>query len=299
MLIARLGLETARIPHADRHGLIWLEYGNLVVENGNLHFIAAKSNLFDAGNYAIPFQNISLFLMGPGTTVSHDALRLLCRHQCGLIAVGENGVRMYSSQPLGPNDSLYARRQALLWSDPKGTRMDVARAMYAKRLMEIFPGENINVLRGLEGARVKEMYSLLASKYQIRWNGRKYDRSNPEGADLPNQAINHAATAVEGAAMIAVAATGTLPQLGFIHEDSSNAFCLDIADLFRHDFTVPIAFEAVKNHEKDASMTIERHVRKLAGKAFKNKKLIPSMIDSIKDLLNEKASKDSLIERIP
>jgi CRISP-associated protein Cas1 len=286
MLIHRLGLDTARIPHSDRYGLLWLEYGNLVVEDGNLHFIAAKSLHMDAGNYAIPFQNISIFLMGPGTTVSHDALRLLAIHKCGLIAVGENGVRMYSAHPLGPNDSLYARNQAQLWSNPE-SRLFIARKMYALRLNEIFPEANINVLRGIEGARMKEIYAQLANRYQIKWHGRKYDRINPDSTDLPNQAINHAATAVEAAAAIAVAVTGTIPQLGFIHEDSSNAFILDIADLFRHNFTIPIAFEAIKLIEKDHSYTIDRHVRKLAGKTFKEKKLISKMIDSIKELIIE------------
>ncbi|CUI16746.1 hypothetical protein PNK_1129 [Candidatus Protochlamydia naegleriophila] len=284
MVIRRLGLETARIPHVDRYGLLWLEYGNLYVEDGNLHFIAAKSSHMEAGNYAIPFQNISLFLMGPGTTVSHDAFRLLARHQCGLIAVGENGVKVYSAHPLGPNDSLYARRQATLWGN-LDSRLYMARKMYALRLDEIFPDANINVMRGIEGVRVKEMYNQLAKKYQINWCGRKYDRSNPGAADLPNQSINHAATAVEAAATIAVAAIGAIPQLGFIHEDSSNAFILDVADLFRHNFTIPIAFEAVKELERGNGSDIDRQVRKHAGKVFKEKKLISQMITCIKDLL--------------
>ena len=53
------------------------------------------------------------------------------------------------------------------------------------------------VLRGIEGARMKETYARLAAQYGIRWAGRRYDRQHPQQADLPNQAINHAATAVE------------------------------------------------------------------------------------------------------
>jgi CRISPR-associated protein Cas1 len=288
MLAGRLGLETARIPHSDRHGLIWFEYGNLVVQDGTLHFIAAKSATLDAGDYCVPFQTISMILLGPGTTVSHDAFRLMARHGTALVAVGEGGVRMYSAQPLGPNESALARQQARCWSDPNGLRLNIARRMYAIRLGEIMPNAEIAVLRGIEGARMKELYTQIARKYGIDWNGRKYDRGNPNGADLPNQAINHAATAVESAAHIAVAATGTLPQLGFIHEDSFNAFCLDIADLYRHTIILPLAFEAVKNHEKEPAMTVDRCVRRRAVRMFKEKDLIPKMIDCIKQLFEKK-----------
>src|SRR3546814_2596114 len=75
MLKGRLGLETARIPHADRHGLIWLARGNLSVTDGTLRFVTAGTPDMAAGDYAIPFQGISLILLGPGSTVSHDVLR--------------------------------------------------------------------------------------------------------------------------------------------------------------------------------------------------------------------------------
>ena len=90
-LKGRLGLETARIPHVDRHGLLWLSRGNLSVEDGTLHFIAAATPEMKAGNYQIPFQTLSAILLGPGGTISHDALRLLARHGAALLAIGEGG----------------------------------------------------------------------------------------------------------------------------------------------------------------------------------------------------------------
>jgi CRISP-associated protein Cas1 len=51
MLKGRLGLETARVPHADRHGLIWLSRGALSVENGCLRFAAADGPDMKAGLY--------------------------------------------------------------------------------------------------------------------------------------------------------------------------------------------------------------------------------------------------------
>ena len=293
MLKGRLGLETARVPHADRHGLIYLERGRLTAEDGTLCFTAAGGPHMPPGEYSIPFQMVSCILLGPGSTVSHDAMRLLSRHGTGLLCVGEDGVRLYASMPFGPDASAIARRQALLWADPRA-REAVARKMYAWRLGEIVPQADIAVLRGIEGARVKETYRRLAEQFGIRWKGRRYDRSDPDAADLPNQAINHAATAVEAAAMIAVSAVGALPQLGFIHEDSGISFVLDIADLFREKVTVPGAFAAVAAVTKRPGEPLERMVRRSVGRLLRSEKVIPAMIDRVKELLGaDDRSRDS------
>lgn len=284
MLLGRLGLETARIPHADRHGLLHLDRGHLVVEDGCLRFRCAGGGALPAGDYTIPHQSVSLILLGPGSMVSHDALRLLARHGTGLAAVGEDGVRFYTAPPLLPDTSALARRQVDAWADEKGKRLAVARRMYALRLGEVLPHRDITVLRGIEGARAKELYRLTAQRFGIAWQGRRYDRAAPGAADLPNQAINHAASAVEGAAAIAVAATATIPQLGFVHEDSGQSFVLDVADLFRDTVTVPQAFRAVALLKKRPQEGIERLTRRLVGGTLRRDGVIPAMIDRIKTL---------------
>jgi len=286
MLRGRLGLETARIPHADRHGLLWLAFGNLYVESGCLRFLAAAGSDLKAGDHQIPHQAVSLILLGPGTTISHDVLRLCARHGTGLVAIGDGGVRMYSAPPLSPDQSQTARAQVRLWSDLNGGRMHVARKMYAMRFGEVLPHDDIAVLRGIEGARAKESYRSIAQQFGIVWDGRRYDRQNPDATDAPNQAINHAATAVEAAAMIAVAATGTIPSLGFIHEDSGMSWTLDIADLMRSETTLPIAFGALKAMSKDPSQPLERHVRRVANRVFRERQLISTLIERIQALLD-------------
>lgn len=282
MLHGRLGLEKARIPHIDRHGLLWLDRGQLNVESGCLRFITAGGTLA-AGDYQIPHQSVSIILLGPGSTVSHDALRLLARHNTLLSAVGEDGIRIYTAPPFGPDRSALARRQARVWAD-KTTRLDIARRLYAWRLGEVLPHKDIQTLRGIEGARMKTSYKLVADRFGIDWRGRRYDRANPDATDLPNQAINHAATAVQAAAAIAVTACGAVPQLGFIHEDSGQSFILDIADLFRVDTMLPIAFGAVCDRQKNPTQSIERLTRRRAAAEMKQKKTIPAMIDKIKEL---------------
>ncbi|MCB9756487.1 MAG: type I-E CRISPR-associated endonuclease Cas1 [Myxococcales bacterium] len=287
MLKGRLGLASARIPHRDRHGLMWLERGRLATEDGTVQFTTAGYESMAAGTYAIPHQAVSLIFLGPGTTVSHDAARILARHGTGLAMVGSDGVRLYASFPAPPDQSRRARRQVEVWADP-ARRLAVARRMYAWRLGEVLPEDDITVLRGIEGARMKATYKLLAQRYGVTWRGRRYDRRDPMGADLSNQAINHASVAVLAAAQLAVVATGTIAQLGFIHEDSGQAFALDIADLFRDTVTLPIAFAAVRKQQSDEGprVPLERSVRRIAGKVFREQTLVVKMIDRIKELFD-------------
>ena len=283
MLKGRLGLETARVPHADRHGCLWLRRGNLTVEDGTLRFRTAGSDDLAAGDYGIPFQTVSVILLEPGSTVSHDALRLLARHGTGLVVTGEEGVRFYASMPFGQDASALARQQVRVWSDTD-QRVHIARRMYGWRLGEVLPSADLNVLRGIEGARVKALYRGLAQQFGIDWAGRRYDRQDPEVTDRVNQALNHGSAAIRAAAMIAVASTSTIPQLGFIHEDSSNAFCLDIADLYRESVCIPAAFRAVKQFEKNPREPFERYARRSAARALGEHQVISSMIDRIKSL---------------
>lgn len=285
LLSGRLGLARSRIPHIDRHGLLWLSKGNLYVRDGTLSFRAAGSDDIDPGEYAIPYQTVSMILLGPGTTVTHDVLRILARHGTLLAAVGQGGVKHYTAPPMGAGRSRMARAHARLWADEEA-RIRVARRMYGYRFQSTFPHDDITVLRGMEGARLKETYKIIARQYGVEWRGRSYDRKNPQSADLPNQAINHAATFVEAAADIAVAAVGALPPLGFIHEDSSNAFTLDIADLWRASVTLPLAFSVVAQVSSVPRGSLERDIRYEAAKWFKKHELIPKMIDRIKELLN-------------
>lgn len=284
-LRGRLGLETARVPQQDRHGLLWLGRGQLYVSSGTLRFRCAGFHDLDAGDYAVPYQLVTCIVLQPGTSVTHDVLRLCASHGTGIVAVGEGGTRFFASAPAAPNASARARRHARLWAD-EGKRLAVARRMYAIRLGEVFPGADIAVLRGMEGSRMKETYRRLAAQYGVTWRGRRYDRDDPNAADLPNQAINHAVTAVEATAMVAVAVTGAIPQLGFIHEDPGHSFTLDITDLYRDTVTLPVAFSAVKEVERKRRDEVERTTRRLAAKELRKQGVVLSMIDRIKDLID-------------
>lgn len=284
MLKGRLGLDSAKVPHADRAGCLYLARGALTARDGTLAFLQGEDSGLDPGDYAIPLQGVSMILLGPGSTVSHDALRLLAHARTALAAVGEDGVRLYTAPPMIPDRSGLARLQARIWAD-EDLRVMTARRMYAWRLGEVLPHADLNVLRGIEGARMKETYALQARKIGIEWRGRRYNRADPTAADLANQALNHVSSAVEAAAAIAVSATATIPQLGFIHEDPGQSFVLDVADLYRDRLTIPVAFKAAKLAQERPSDPVERLARRMIGAALSKDQVIPEMIERIKALI--------------
>lgn len=287
LLPGRLGLAEAQVPHADRHGLLWIERGRLSVEDGCLRFATAGGGPLRTGVYSIPYQQVSILLLGPGTAVTHDAMRILSLHGVGTLFVGTGGTRLYAeSLPSPPDRADVARNHALIWADPE-RRIEVARRMYALRLGRQLPPHlrNLDTLRGMEGARARTTYALLAQSFGVHWAGRKYDRTEPNANDPVNAAVNHVATAFYAAARVAVAVTGAIPQLGFVHEASGFSFALDIADLFRTDVTLPTAFAAAKRFESRGGPSLEQVARHQAAIELQRQEVIPRMIDHIKSLL--------------
>jgi CRISPR-associated protein Cas1 len=231
-LAGRLGLDGAGLRQEDRHGFLALRYGRLEVVEGCLRFVAENETL------VIPYQRLSCIILEPGTSVTHDALaRLLARHGVGLIATGMDGVKCYTAPPLLSDISGLVRRQARAWSDLE-TRLAIGRRQYAIRFGEQPEVRDLDMLRGLEGARIREAYRHFSQANGIRWDT---PRSVEKGTGDANAALSYTADAVYAAAAIAVYTTATIPQLGFVHEDSGRAFVLDVADLHRTSLSSPRA----------------------------------------------------------
>jgi CRISPR-associated protein Cas1 len=280
VLKGRLGIDAARIPQKSRNGLVYVERCRLSIDSGSL-VIAFD----DAGReFELPYQRLNAILLGPGTTVTHDAVRHCSAHGTCLAFVGTDGTRIYSAPPVFERDSNLARLQATYWAS-ETTRVMVAKRMYAKRFGDTPRSNSLNALRGMEAARIKAAYGLLARQIGVSWVGRNYDRANPAAGDLPNQAINHAVTALEACVTIAVQATATLPPLGFLHEDSAKSWILDLCDLYRTSVTVPIALHCVREHMQRPAEPLDRQVRRAISRHVRENELVDKIIDDVKELL--------------
>ena len=129
-------------------------------------------------------------MLEPGARVSHAAVALAARVGCLLVWIGEAGVRLYSAGQPGGARADRLLHQARLALDPDA-RLKVVRKMYDMRFGEPAPQRrSVDQLRGIEGARVKRLYEVLARQYGVKWKGRRYDPGQWQAADLPNRCLS-------------------------------------------------------------------------------------------------------------
>lgn len=233
----------------------------------------------DGGKTQVPVASIGLFMLGPGTKISHAAIDVLARNSCLVAWVGEEGVRMYAFSTGGTHSSARHIKQAELVSNLQD-RMRIARKLYAFRFPEALSEEHsMEQLRGKEGIRVRTAYETLAEQYGIEWRGRNYDRNEWQGSDVANHALSSANACLYGVCHAAILAMGFSPALGFIHTGKQLSFVYDIADLYKLELSVPVAFEQAAQ----GSDRIERRVRLALRDRFRETRFVAKVA---KDLIS-------------
>ena len=243
---------------------------------------SAITVLDEEGIIHIPAAAISVLLLGPGTTVTHRAMELIGDAGVSVVWVGERGVRYYAGgRPLTHRAGLLIRQAALV-SDKK-QHLQVVRKMYQLR----FPGEDISQLtlpqlRGREGARVREVYRRASEEWGVEWNGRVYDPEDFSAGDAVNQALSAGHVCLYGLAHAVIAAMGCAPGLGFVHVGHEKSFVYDVADLYKAEVTIPIAFEIAAEQPEDLPAVVRRRVRD----AMVEQHILERMVHDIKYLLS-------------
>lgn len=282
------GLPPPRpIPIKERASILFLEKGRLDVLDGA--FVLVDEN---GVRVHIPIGGIVCLMLEPGTRVSHAAVVLAARAGTLLIWVGEAGVRLYAAgQPGGARADrlLYQARLAL----DDEARLRVVRKMYALRFGEEPPARrSVDQLRGIEGARVREMYKAMAQRHGVAWRGRRYDPTEWGSADVANRCLSAATSALYGITEAAVLAAGYAPAIGFLHSGKPQSFVYDIADIFKFETVVPEAFRVVAAHQAgrmlDGAPIIDpvAEVRRRCRDAFRRTDLLSRLIPTIEDVLS-------------
>lgn len=262
----------------DRTSLVFIEKGQLDVIDGAFVVVDATGI-----RTQIPVGSVACIMLEPGTRISHAAVGLAARVGTLLIWVGEAGVRLYASGQPGGARSDRLLYQAKLALDEQG-RLKVVRKMYELRFGEPAPERrSVDQLKGVEGARVRKMYQLLAKQYGVTWTRRDYDPESWEASDLPNRCMSVATHCLYGICEAAILAAGYAPAIGFIHTGKPLSFVYDIADIFKFDTVVPIAFKiAAQNPE---AREAERKVRLACRDSFRQTKILKRIIPIIEQIL--------------
>lgn len=212
----------------------------------------------DQGTVFVPAAAISVLLLGPGTKVTHRAMELIGDAGVSILWVGEHGVRYYAGGRALTHRAELLIRQAELVSNTR-LRLGVVRQMYSMR----FPNEDVSKLtlqqlRGREGARVRSVYRKAAKEWNVPWNGRTYDPDDFAGGDPVNQALSAGHACLYGAAHAVIQALGCSPGLGFVHTGHECSFVYDLADLYKADITIPLAFEVAATADREEVGSVMR-----------------------------------------
>ncbi len=233
------------------------------------------------GTTHIPSATIGTLLLGPGTRITHQAMSVLADSGAAVAWVGEQGVRYYAGGRALTRSSALVEAQATRWANRR-TRLDVARAMYQLRFPDEDPsGLNRQELLGHEGQRVRQCYREQAERTGVPWYGRHYVPGDFTAGDAPNQAITAAAQCMYGVAHAVVAALGCATGLGFVHSGHELSFVLDVADLYKTEIGIPVAFEVAAEGDQDVGSRTRRALRDRINKT----RLLDRCVGDIKMLL--------------
>jgi CRISPR-associated protein Cas1 len=229
----------------------------------------------------VPIDTLCLLMLGPGTSITHEAIKRISESRCLIAWTGEMGVRFYSAGYTGTYSSRNLLKQVEVYSEPKA-RDRIVRLMYQKRFNEtIRPDSSIEQIRGMEGARVRKAYKELSEKHGIEWTGRNYDQLNWKYSDPVNRALSAANACLYGVVHAAILACGFSPAIGFVHTGKQLSFVYDIADLYKTEIIIPVTFNVVKESGDD----IERRIRYALRDEFKKLKIMKRIIPDLKDLI--------------
>jgi CRISPR-associated protein Cas1 len=268
-------------PAKDRWTPIYLEHGRLEVDDSSVKWIGADGLLC-----RLPIATVSAILLGPGTSVTHAAVKACADCNTPVCWTGEEGLRFYANGVTPTHDNENSRRHAEAWANRK-QRTAVARDMFRRRFPDIEVDRySVAELRGMEGLRVRALYAQIGLRYGVTWKGRRYDASNWELADGINRAISIANASLYALCLAVTCTMGFLPSLGFVHEGGTLPFIYDVADLFKAETSLPAAFLSVQQGgNEDGEL-----VRKLLKERVEETRLMQQMARYLGEFLtsNEK-----------
>lgn len=261
----------------DKYPFIYLERGRLEIDDSSIKWIDCENNVVP-----LPVATLNALLLGPGTSITHDAVKTATAANCSICWVGEDSLLFYAAGFLLTADTRNMKKQMELAAHPEKS-LEVARRMFARR----FPGaelagKNLKEMMGMEGHRVRSLYQQKAEEYQVGWKGRKFVPGKFETSDITNQILTASNAALYGILCSGVHSLGYSPHIGFIHSGSPLPFVYDLADLYKEHLCIDLAFMLTRdlagryNKQKVAAAFRERVIKM---------DLLARLADDINDVL--------------
>jgi len=260
----------------DSLSYLYLEHGRIQQKHKAVEFVDEE------GRTMIPAAALAVLMLGPGTSITHAAVKALADNGCLVVWCGEDGTRCYAQGGGETRKAYHLLKQAELVSDPQ-KRLQIVLRMYRYRFGDdLDPELSLPQIRGYEGVRVRKAYAEASRTYGVPWHGRRYDRRSWNSGDPVNRALSAAHALLNGLCHAAIVSGGYSPALGFIHTGKQLSFVYDIADLYKAEVTIPLAFSVVaESREK-----LGPRVRLACRQAFKESRLLQRILPDIEHTLD-------------
>ncbi|MFD0851026.1 type I-E CRISPR-associated endonuclease Cas1e [Actinomadura adrarensis] len=262
----------------DSLSFLYIDVARIVQDDTGVKALIGQGD--DYKRVALPTAALGCLLLGPGISITSRALATLARHGTTVVCTGTAGVRCYAANVADSLPTRWLETQARAWADDE-QRAAVARRMYVQRFGNTAPADvTIAQLRGLEGQRMKALYRALAEQNGLRPFKRSYAPDDWDSQDPVNRALSAANTCLYGIVHAAISAIGCTPGLGFIHTGTSHSFIYDIADLYKAELTIPLAFALHDVPDPDGQ------ARRSFRDGLRLFRLLPRIVADIQTLLN-------------
>ncbi|WP_342322554.1 type I-E CRISPR-associated endonuclease Cas1e [Kosakonia sp. BYX6] len=259
----------------DKYPFLYLERGRLEIDDSSVKWIDADGNVVP-----IPVATLNTLLLGPGTTVTHEAIKTATAANCSVCWVGEDSLLFYAAGFLPTADTRNLKLQMALASNEESA-LKVARTMFAKRFPDAdLEGKSLNSMMGMEGNRVRALYQQKAEAYGVGWQGRQFTPGKFQLSDLTNQVLTATNAALYGIVCSAVHTMGYSPHIGFIHSGSPLPFVYDLADLYKEQLCIDLAFSL----SRDMAGRYDKHK---VSDAFRKRVIAIDLLNLITADINE------------
>lgn len=259
----------------DKYPFLYLERGRLEIDDSSIKWIDAEGNVVP-----LPVATLNALLLGPGTTVTHEAVKTAVAANCSICWVGEDSLLFYAAGFLPTADTRNLKRQIELASDSQQS-LEVARRMFARRFPDAeLQGKTLQEMMGMEGHRVRALYQQKAEEYQVGWKGRQFTPGKFELSDVTNQVLTATNAALYGILCSAVHSMGYSPHIGFIHSGSPLPFIYDLADLYKESLCIDLAFSLTRE-------LAGRYDKHKVSAAFRRRVLDANLLTRIGDDIQE------------
>lgn len=264
----------------DKYPFLYLERGRLEIDDSSIKWIDSEANVVP-----LPVATLNALLLGPGTSITHEAVKVAAAANCAVCWVGEDSLLFYAAGHLPTADTRNLRHQLEQAANPEAS-LAVARRMFARRFPDAdLEGKNLKEMMGMEGHRVRSLYQQKAEHYQVGWKGRQFTPGKFNVSDITNQVLTSTNAALYGILCSAVHSMGYSPHIGFIHSGSPLPFVYDLADLYKEDLCIDLAFSLTRE------LAGQYNKHKVSG-AFRerviNMNLLARLAEDIPQMLGEK-----------